>query len=118
MDRLFVTGGARLTGSVRIAGAKNSALKLMAASLLAPGRSVLRNIPRIQDCFTMGEVLEHLGAGVVWDGNTVTIDATTLTSVEADTAAIAPIGCAAAANPIVCENSLAGSPRSAWDVGA
>ena len=40
MDRLFVTGGARLAGSVRVSGAKNSALKLMAASLLAPGTSV------------------------------------------------------------------------------
>ncbi|HWL91771.1 MAG TPA: UDP-N-acetylglucosamine 1-carboxyvinyltransferase [Actinomycetota bacterium] len=83
MDRLFVTGGARLAGSVRIAGAKNSALKLMAASLLAPGRSVLRNIPRIQDCFTMGEVLEHLGAGVAWEDGGVVVDATHLSSVEA-----------------------------------
>ncbi|HEY5860326.1 MAG TPA: UDP-N-acetylglucosamine 1-carboxyvinyltransferase [Actinomycetota bacterium] len=83
MERLLVTGGARLAGSIRISGAKNSALKLMAAALLAPGRTVLHNVPRIQDCFTMGEVLEHLGAGVAWDGDTVTIDATTLTSVEA-----------------------------------
>ncbi len=83
MERLLVTGGARLSGSVRISGAKNSALKLMAAALLAPGRTVLHNVPRIQDCLTMGEVLEHLGAGVAWDGGTVTIDATTLTSVEA-----------------------------------
>ena len=83
MERLLVTGGARLAGSVRISGAKNSALKLMAAALLAPGRTVLHNVPRIQDCLTMGEVLEHLGAGVAWDGDTVTIDATTLTSVEA-----------------------------------
>ncbi|MFI5393008.1 MAG: UDP-N-acetylglucosamine 1-carboxyvinyltransferase, partial [Myxococcota bacterium] len=73
----------RLEGAVVVSGAKNSALKLMAAALLAPGRTVLRTVPRIQDCFTMGEVLEHLGAGVAWDGNTVTIDATTLTSVEA-----------------------------------
>jgi UDP-N-acetylglucosamine 1-carboxyvinyltransferase len=83
MERLLVTGGARLSGSVRISGAKNSALKLMAAALLAPGRTVLRNVPRIQDCFTMGEVLEHLGVGVAWDGGTVMIDASTLTSVEA-----------------------------------
>jgi UDP-N-acetylglucosamine 1-carboxyvinyltransferase len=83
MDRLFVTGGARLAGSVRIAGAKNSALKLMAASLLVPGRSVLQNVPRIQDCVTMGEVLEHLGAHVAWEGNSVTVDATDLSSVEA-----------------------------------
>ncbi len=83
MDRLFVTGGARLTGSVRISGAKNSALKLMAAALIAPGRSVLRNVPRIQDCFTMTEVLEHLGAGVSWEGGAVVVDATHLSSVDA-----------------------------------
>jgi UDP-N-acetylglucosamine 1-carboxyvinyltransferase len=83
MERLLVSGGARCTGIIRIAGAKNSALKLMAAALLAPGRTVLRNVPHIQDCLTMGEVLEHLGAGLAWQGGTVTIDATDLTSVEA-----------------------------------
>ena len=83
MDRLFVTGGARLAGSVRISGAKNSALKLMAASLIAPGRSVLRNVPRIQDCFTMTEVLEHLGAVVSWEDGAVVVDATHLSSVDA-----------------------------------
>jgi UDP-N-acetylglucosamine 1-carboxyvinyltransferase len=83
VDRLFVTGGARLAGSVRISGAKNSALKLMAASLLAAGRSVLRNVPRIQDCFIMGEVLEHLGARVAWEDGGVAVDATHLSSVEA-----------------------------------
>jgi UDP-N-acetylglucosamine 1-carboxyvinyltransferase len=83
MDRLFVTGGARLAGSVGISGAKNSALKLMAASLIAPGRSVLRNVPRIQDCFTMTEVLEHLGAVVTWEDGAVAVDATHLSSVDA-----------------------------------
>jgi len=83
MDRLFVTGGARLAGSVGISGAKNSALKLMAASLIAPGRSVLRNVPRIQDCFTMTEVLEHLGAVVSWEDGAVAVDATRLSSVDA-----------------------------------
>jgi UDP-N-acetylglucosamine 1-carboxyvinyltransferase len=83
MERLLVTGGARLSGSVRVAGAKNAALKLMAASLLAPGRSVLRNVPRILDCTLMAEVLERLGAGVSWDGGSVTVDASTISSVEA-----------------------------------
>jgi UDP-N-acetylglucosamine 1-carboxyvinyltransferase len=83
MDRLFITGGSRLAGSVQISGAKNSALKLMAASLLASGTSVLRNAPRIVDCLTMGELLEHLGARVEWDGDTVSIDASELTSVDA-----------------------------------
>lgn len=83
MDRLLVTGGVRLQGSVPISGAKNSALKLMAASLLAEGRTLLHNVPRIQDCSTMGEVLEHLGAEVGWDEGTVAIDASSVRSVEA-----------------------------------
>jgi UDP-N-acetylglucosamine 1-carboxyvinyltransferase len=83
MQRLLVTGGARCVGTIRVAGAKNSALKLMAAALLAPGRTVLHDVPQIQDCLTMGEVLEGLGAGVAWRDGSVTIDATELTSVEA-----------------------------------
>ena len=57
-------GDAPSSGRFAIAGAKNSALKLMAASLLADGRTTFHNVPRIQDCITMVEVLEHLGAGV------------------------------------------------------
>jgi UDP-N-acetylglucosamine 1-carboxyvinyltransferase len=83
MERLLITGGARCAGTVRVAGAKNSALKLMAAALLAPGRTTLHNVPRIQDCLTMGEVLDRLGAGVAWHGGSVTIDASEITSVEA-----------------------------------
>jgi UDP-N-acetylglucosamine 1-carboxyvinyltransferase len=83
MDRLFVTGGTRLAGSVPISGAKNSALKVMAASLLAPGRSVLRNVPQILDCSMMGEVLEHLGADVRLEEGGFAVDATHLSSVEA-----------------------------------
>jgi UDP-N-acetylglucosamine 1-carboxyvinyltransferase len=74
MDRLLVTGGTALEGTVPISGAKNSALKLLAASLLADGRTTIHNVPRIQDCTTMVEVLEHLGAGVTWDDGTVAID--------------------------------------------
>jgi UDP-N-acetylglucosamine 1-carboxyvinyltransferase len=83
MDRLMVTGGARLQGSVRVGGAKNSALKLMAAALLAEGRTVLENVPRIVDCITMAEVLEHLGAGVAWEGSTVTVDTSEASGLEA-----------------------------------
>ena len=82
MDRFLVTGGTRLSGTISIAGAKNSALKLMAASLLAPGRTVLSNVPRIQDCLTMGEVLQHLGADVAWEDD-LAIDASNVLSVEA-----------------------------------
>jgi UDP-N-acetylglucosamine 1-carboxyvinyltransferase len=82
MDRLIVSGGAHLEGHVRIAGAKNSALKLMAASLLQPGRTVLRNVPRIEDCATMAEVLGHLGAGVDRQGDALHIDATDVRPLE------------------------------------
>ena len=82
MDRLLVTGGARLTGSVRISGAKNSALKLMAASLLADGETVIENVPRIQDCLTMAEVLQRLGAHVEWRNDEVAIDTGQVESLE------------------------------------
>jgi len=83
MDRLIVSGGHPLRGSIRVNGAKNSALKLMAAALLAEGRSTIENVPRILDCQTMGEVLEHLGASVSWDGQSMTVDATSASGIEA-----------------------------------
>lgn len=83
MDRLFVTGGARLSGSVRISGAKNSALKLMVASLLAPGRSVVRNVPRIRDCGVMAEMLEHFGVRVTLRDGVAELDATDVHDAEA-----------------------------------
>jgi len=83
MDRLYVTGGARLAGSVRVSGAKNSALKLMAASLLAPGKSVVRNVPRIRDCNVMAEMLEHFGVRVSLRDGVAELDATDVRAVEA-----------------------------------
>jgi len=75
-----VRGGSRLAGQVEVSGAKNSALKLMAASLLAPGLSVLHNVPVIEDVRTMREVLEHLGALVTVDGGSMRIDASGVAS--------------------------------------
>ena len=82
MDRLLVTGGRRLSGEVSVSGAKNSALKLMAAALLAEGRTVLRNIPDIADCRTMIDVLARLGASVERQDHAVSIDTTGLLGVE------------------------------------
>jgi UDP-N-acetylglucosamine 1-carboxyvinyltransferase len=64
MERFLVTGGARLDGEVRVTGAKNSVLKVMAACLLAEGTSTLRNVPDIGDVPIMAEVLRGLGATV------------------------------------------------------
>ncbi len=73
-DRYLVTGGARLVGEVFVDGAKNSVLKLMAAALLAEGRTVLTNAPQIADVPLMADVLRGLGATVEIDGDVVTID--------------------------------------------
>jgi UDP-N-acetylglucosamine 1-carboxyvinyltransferase len=82
MDRLLVTGGARLIGTVPIVGAKNSALKLMAAALLAEGSTKIHNVPRIQDCITMVEVLEHLGTRASWQDGTLELDTREVRSLE------------------------------------
>lgn len=67
MERFVVVGGARLAGSVTVHGAKNSALKLMAAVLLAEGTSLLGNVPRILDVEIMAELLRGLGCSVDLD---------------------------------------------------
>jgi UDP-N-acetylglucosamine 1-carboxyvinyltransferase len=64
VDVIRVEGGGRLAGEVSVVGAKNSALKLMAVALLAEGRTVLLNVPRITDMALMAEVLRRLGCGV------------------------------------------------------
>ena len=67
MDCFEVTGGTPLRGRVRVTGAKNSALKLMAAALLAPGRTTLHEVPDILDVSIMSEVLRRLGCGVTFE---------------------------------------------------
>ena len=64
MDAFLVRGGGPLHGTVRVSGAKNSALKLVAAALLAPGQAEIRNVPDIADMRVMAAVLEHLGVTV------------------------------------------------------
>ena len=75
MEAFRIVGGARLDGEVRVTGAKNSVLKLMAASLLAEGTTVLHEVPSILDVEYMAELLRRLGCDVVHDtlARTVTI---------------------------------------------
>ena len=65
MDRIAITGGARLAGEIPISGAKNSALKLMAASLLTEETLRLTNMPRLADTRFLGKLLQRLGTEVV-----------------------------------------------------
>jgi UDP-N-acetylglucosamine 1-carboxyvinyltransferase len=84
VEILRVAGGARLSGEVPVVGAKNSVLKLMAAALLAPGRTVITNIPHILDVTIMGEVLRRLGCTVAVDGDSLVIDVPAEPGTEAD----------------------------------
>ena len=70
---LRVQGGARLQGEVTVSGAKNSALKLMALSLLATGTTEITNVPEILDVSIMAELLIRLGCQVTISGDSVSI---------------------------------------------
>ncbi len=74
LDRFRITGGCRLAGEVTVTGAKNSVLKLMAASLLAVGKSTIRSVPDIADVDIMADLLTRLGCTVVRTGDVITID--------------------------------------------
>lgn len=73
---LRINGPARLSGEVKVTGAKNSALKLMAASLLAPGKNRLLNVPQIADVDIMADLLTRMGCAVSFDraSHTMEID--------------------------------------------
>ena len=72
MDKLVVRGGARLIGRVEISGSKNSALPILAATLLTPEKCVLHNVPDLSDIRFMLEILRQLGATVTFENGTVT----------------------------------------------
>ena len=85
MDKIIIEGGRPLDGSIRISGAKNAALPLMAATILAPGQHILHNVPDLRDTRTMLVLLESFG--VTWerrqDDDALLIDATNLDNFEA-----------------------------------
>ncbi|MEY2709626.1 MAG: hypothetical protein RL031_499 [Actinomycetota bacterium] len=72
-DRFRIVGGCSLKGEVTVTGAKNSVLKLMAASLLAVGTSTIRNVPDIADVDIMADLLKRLGCEVTRAGSTLSI---------------------------------------------
>jgi len=83
MCKIIVRGSRRLSGTVRISGAKNAVLPVMAASLLAEeGASVIRDVPLLDDVVTIRQVLSSLGAVIRHDGDTVAVDASSLQSFE------------------------------------
>ncbi|MDZ5471831.1 UDP-N-acetylglucosamine 1-carboxyvinyltransferase [Bacillus sp. 31A1R] len=84
MEKIIVRGGRKLSGSVKVEGAKNAVLPVIAATLLASdGKSVIRDVPTLSDVYTINEVLRYLNAEVVFKDNEVTVDASRELKVEA-----------------------------------
>jgi UDP-N-acetylglucosamine 1-carboxyvinyltransferase len=84
LEKIIVRGGRRLSGSVKVEGAKNAVLPVIAATLLASdGKSVIKDVPTLSDVYTINEVLRYLNANVVFKDNTVTVDASGVLKEEA-----------------------------------
>jgi len=73
MYKLQIDGGVRLKGKVRISGAKNAALPIMTAAMVAEGESMFRNVPDLKDLDTLGDLLRYMGADVERDGEARTV---------------------------------------------
>ena len=80
MEKLLVSGGSRLSGSVRISGSKNSSLPILAATLLSDEPCVIRNVPDLSDTNYMVQILATLGAEVEMEEGTVRIQAREISS--------------------------------------
>ena len=83
LDKIIVTGGRKLSGEVRISGAKNSVLPIIVATLLAEGRCVLEDVPRLADVQIIKDVLESLGADIIFTDNTMEVDGAPVNKVQA-----------------------------------
>ena len=84
MDKLIITGGRRLDGEIRISGAKNAALPILAATLLADEPVTVGNLPHLQDVTTLIELLGRMGVHVVIDDRmNVEVNATTIKELTA-----------------------------------
>lgn len=84
MDKIIIKGGEKLRGTVRVAGAKNSVLPVIAASMIASeGKSIITDVPDLADVRTINEVLKHLNVDITFENNEVKVDATNKLKTEA-----------------------------------
>lgn len=84
MEKYKISGGYPLTGEIRVRGAKNAALKILAASILSKEKCIITNIPQIEDIKRMAEIMKSLGAKVSWQEETMEIDPSGISSSAPD----------------------------------
>ncbi|MFT4416369.1 UDP-N-acetylglucosamine 1-carboxyvinyltransferase [Fredinandcohnia humi] len=84
MEKIIVRGGRKLNGTVKVEGAKNAVLPVIAASLLASnGKSFINEVPTLSDVYTINEVLRYLNAEVTFENNQIVVDASRELKTEA-----------------------------------
>ncbi|MEW5744678.1 MAG: UDP-N-acetylglucosamine 1-carboxyvinyltransferase [Nitrospirota bacterium] len=83
MDKLIIRGGKPLKGEVAISGAKNAALPIITAAILAKGTNSISRVPDLRDVATLGKLLSHMGAGYEYKKGVATLDTAKLTKFEA-----------------------------------
>lgn len=84
MEKLVINGNKPLNGEVYISGAKNSAVAIIPATVLIAGKCTLKNLPHISDVIKYVDILEELGAKIIWENkNTITIDTSNINNFEA-----------------------------------
>jgi len=81
MEKLMIRGGIPLRGTVTISGAKNSAVALLPAAILAESTVTLDNLPHLSDVAVYSEILQELGGTVTWNGDTIVIDPSSMKSI-------------------------------------
>jgi len=74
MDKFVIKGGVPLKGEVTVSGSKNACLPIIAATLLAPGKTVLHKVPMLRDVQTMANVLRVIGAKIYREDHTLIVD--------------------------------------------
>ena len=82
MSVYIINGGQRLTGEADVQGAKNSALPILAATLLCRGKSEIHNCPELSDVDATVNILRHLGCEVERNGRTITVDSSQVSANE------------------------------------
>lgn len=83
MDKFVIEGGHKLSGRVKVSGAKNSALALMPATLLNNGNNTFENIPKVNDIYTMIKLLKHLGVEASFENNRLELDTSKISNQNA-----------------------------------
>ena len=83
MAKIIVRKSNPLVGKVKIDGAKNAVLPIIAATLLAEGKSVLKGVPDLKDVHVISDLLRHLGAEVEYKDGNLTVDASNINTCEA-----------------------------------